>query len=90
MPMRFYQNWQLYPQLPMAGERKLPDEGFEPRVVNIGMADYGPVNMEVWCKPKPKEGEQWGHRVMVKCACGRDIPFGRMGQHWPTCSKVRT
>jgi hypothetical protein len=58
----------------------LPDDGFEPR--SIVLRDDLPPFM-VYCKPKPLPGVRWGHRVMVKCTCGRDIPFGRMCQHYP-------
>jgi hypothetical protein len=72
------QAWKLYDQVPMQAKSKLPDEGFEPRYLELTEGLWFPVS----CKPKPALGVRWGHRVMVKCGCGRDIPFGRMTQHY--------
>jgi hypothetical protein len=73
----------MYERIPMKNKSILPDEGFAAR--NVVISDDGLV-MPVSCKPKPKPGEWWGHRVMVHCGCNREIPFGRMGQHWPKCT----
>lgn len=29
------------------------------------------------------------HRLFVVCACGRNIPFGRIGQHGKACTSFR-
>ena len=63
----------------------------------VPVAD-GPVNFS-W-----SYGKVWGyvhimihtggnkssaHRIMVQCPCGREVPFGRMHQHGPTCKKFQ-
>jgi len=83
MYVQFYQTRKMYAQLPMKAVSVLPDEGFPPRPAYI--SDQLPAFM-IECKPKPAPGTRWGHRVMVRCTCGRDIPFGRMNQHWGTHS----
>lgn len=80
------QAWKLYDLVPMGAKSRLPDEGFPPRPITL--TNTGLV-FDVWCKPKPLPGVRWGHRVMVKCYCGKDIPFGRMCQHYPACPARR-
>jgi hypothetical protein len=77
--MRFHQAWKMYDLIPMKHKSILPDEGFATRDVDI--TGNGMI-MPVYCKPKGKGSK---HRVFVICDCGRDIPFGRMGQHFPKC-----
>lgn len=74
------QAWQLYDLIPMKVKTVLPDEGFDPRPIVL-KSDL--PAFQVYCKPKPKPSERWGHRVMVICTCGKHVPFGRMNQHFP-------
>jgi hypothetical protein len=76
--LRWKQAWALYAEIPMQAKSKLPDEGFDTKLVQLTPGKW----FGVYCKPKPAPGVRWGHRVMVRCPCGRDIPFGRMTQHW--------
>ena len=74
--MRWFQAYKVYPQLPMKHQSVLPDEGFSRRLIQLNTdRQLFPVS----CYPKGK-GK---HRVVVHCTCGREIPFGRMGQHLP-------
>lgn len=83
---RFIQAYKMYERIPMAAQSILPHEGFPTRMVPI--TDNG-EQFPVYCKPKPKPTERWGHRVMVICPCGRHVPFGRMGQHYSiTCAEA--
>lgn len=84
--MRFAHTWKMYDRVPMKRKSVLPDEGFPAMPVNIAQSDEEPVIRMVSCKPKPGPTERWGHRVMVHCGCGREIPFGRMNQHYPKCT----
>lgn len=91
MSVRWYQTWKMYPQLPMKQASVLPDEGFAPRLMPVGEYRDGAVlSMVVSCKPKPQPGVRWGHRVMVHCDCGKQVPFGRMNQHFPVCQPARS
>jgi hypothetical protein len=74
----FYHYSQVYKQIPMKCATVLPDEGFGNRYIRL--SDTPGFSFYVYCKPKGKGS----HRLFVKCDCGRDIPFGRMGQHWNT------
>jgi hypothetical protein len=87
--MRFICAWQMYKRIPMKATSILPDEGFPPRHVEI--TEDTKMSFRVYCKPKPKPGQRWGHRIMVECTCGKDVPFGRMSQHFGktiTCKGV--
>lgn len=83
---RWYHNWQVYAQLPMKHTSVLPDEGFEAREVEL---TYDGDKFMVMCLPKSQQVGHWGHRVMVLCECNRQIPFGRMGQHYEKCLMKR-
>jgi hypothetical protein len=91
---RFAQAWELYERIPMKGISVLPDEGFAPRTVNIarrGSPDQPrpPIYMPVRCRPKPQPGKRWGHRLLVQCDCGQEVPIGRMVSHAPACPKFQ-
>ena len=75
---RWLQAWQLYDLVPMQAVSRLPDEGFPLMDIELTKEMF----FRVWCKPKPPAGVRWGHRVMVRCDCGQDVPFGRMCQHY--------
>jgi hypothetical protein len=82
---RFIQNWKMYERIPMKNSKTLPDEGFEPRLVDIIDNPAGFRPFLVYCNPKADKRVPRGsgkHRVIVICNCGRHIPFGRMGQHY--------
>lgn len=84
--IRFHQCWQMYPLLPMKAVSRLPDEGMEERLVQIGwdLKTGAPFRAMVYIKPRPAPGVRWGHRVITICPdCGKHVPFGRMNQHWP-------
>lgn len=81
---------EMYKALPMVAVSRLPDEGFDVRLVNVASKwskDIVGYNLPVYCKPKPPVGVRWGHRVMVICPCGKHVPFGRLGQHWKACDE---
>lgn len=87
--MRFIQTWKMYERIPMKSTSILPDEGFEARPVELAEPNKAGQSLilPVYCKPKPAVGVRWGHRVMVMCDCGKHVPFGRMGQHYPAHKK---
>jgi hypothetical protein len=72
--MNWLQHHELYKLVPMKSKTILPDEGFGPRDIEMSPG----LTFPVYCNPKT----DGSHRVMVKCSCGKDIPFGRMGQHY--------
>lgn len=72
--MRWLQNHELYPRLPMKHKSILPDEGFDSIIIELTPGLFFPV----FCTP----ADGGRHRVKVRCSCGHDIPFGRMGQHY--------
>jgi hypothetical protein len=73
----------------MKNKTILPDEGFDSMHVVVGKdAEVGNVRMNVKCKPKGNDGKR-SHRVMIECLCGREIPFGRMHQHFQKCTGHR-
>jgi hypothetical protein len=39
-------------------------------------------------KVVPNNGGYAKHRVFVTCKCGREIPYGRMAQHAPSCEAL--
>jgi hypothetical protein len=91
----FFQASEVYPQIAMKHKTVLPDEGFESR----RMVVHGNgLMLDVYCKPRNPSNEpnQWGyrrrdssHRVIAWCPCGREIPFGRLGQHMKACDLLR-
>jgi len=78
---RFINHFELYERIPMKCETVLPDEGFEMR--EVVLTAHGD-SFKVYClaKDNPERKSRISHRVFVVCACGKDIPFGRMGQHF--------
>lgn len=82
--MRWFQNHEVYAQIyNMKHKTILPDEGFGKRVIRL--TDDLERLFIVSCKPKDKGSK---HRLMVHCDCAREIPFGRMHQHYLKC-KIR-
>jgi hypothetical protein len=70
----WHNHFTLYPLLGLTPGQHLPDEGF---VKKLG-------RFEVFCVPKICQIDTKSrskHRIFVKCDCGKEVPFGRMGQH---------
>jgi hypothetical protein len=91
----FYMTSDMYKQIPMKGVSILPDDGFP--LTKLRVHGNG-LELWVYCKPKNPQGElnRWGyrrripsHRVIAMCPCGKQIPFGRLGQHMPACEPLR-
>lgn len=82
----FVQAWHLYPILKERGLMKavsvLADEG--------GVTEINGVNILILSKKQAQEEaarrkQPFIHRVYARCDCGRDIPFGKLGQHRKAC-----
>ena len=92
--MYWHQVWQMYPHLPMKNKSILPDEGMEPRLMEVANLYHDqdpikPLRLLVKIDPKPAPGTRWGHRLRTLCpTCNKWQSHGRMNQHFPACRKV--
>ena len=85
--MQIKQAHEMYAVIPMKSKTVLPDEGFEPRLVDVASKWNGhPYNLMVYATPKT--GAYAKHRVFAVCNCGRHVPFGRLRQHFKACKAV--
>jgi hypothetical protein len=83
---RFMQAWTLYPLLKEAGlmqaESRLSPEGGECEVNGVSILV---IPEDVARASARYLKRNFVHRVLARCDCGRDIPFGKLGQHRKSC-----
>lgn len=82
---QFKQAWELYPKLPMDRVSHLPEDGFDWMEVNLLSRGYAYFPLK--CLARNVHGAK-SHRLIAKCRCGREVPFGRMGQHRKACKPL--
>jgi hypothetical protein len=47
-----------------------------------------PISVMVQINPSTKsDGAAFRHRIMIRCGCGKFVPFGRLPQHRAACNK---
>jgi hypothetical protein len=82
----FMQAWTLYPLLQARGLMKsasvLSDEG--------GRTEINGVPITILSKGEARHRaihskNRFVHRVLARCDCNKDIPFGKLGQHRKAC-----
>lgn len=67
----------------MACESRLKDEGGRCGIngVLITIVSKAAARADATARRK-----QFAHRVLARCDCGKDVPFGKLGQHRKSCN----
>jgi len=82
----FMQAWRLYPLLQarglMASNSRLTDEGGSCGINGVQILVLDKESARIDAKAR---GKRFAHRVFAVCDCGRNVPFGKLGQHRKVC-----